>query len=876
MGVNIMDSFKIREKFLSFFKKNGHTIVPSSSLIPAQDPTLLFTNAGMNQFKDLFLGKETRKYNRATSIQKCVRAGGKHNDLDQVGFTARHLTFFEMMGNFSFGDYFKKEAINFAWEFLTKEMKLDKDKLIITIYKTDDESFDIWNKDIGLPPEKIIRLGEKDNFWQMGDTGPCGPCTEIHLDRGEEHGCGDPNCGPACDCDRILEIWNLVFMQYNKQEDGKLIPLEKTGVDTGLGMERLAMIMQGKESVFEIDLLQTITRKTEELTKINYDKSTEDIKAAFNVLSDHVRSASLLIADGCTPSNDGRGYVLRKIIRRAALFTQKLSDDQRLFTKLALEFINYMCPIYPELKISKDLIINLLDSEIDKFSTNLIQGQNILDKYIAKNLEKNKKVLSGEQVFKLYDTFGFPPELTELISKEKDFSIDMAGFEKEMKKQQEQSGKKSDKKDFVLNVTGKISTEFVGYEKLEVETKINFIQQEGNSLWIITNESPFYVESGGQVSDTGWLKINDKIIKILNFKKLYNTTKNPGIAIEINNKDLDTKLKINDQVTCIVDYYNRINTTKNHTATHLLQAALTQVVGTGIKQAGSFVNDHNLRFDFTYHKALTKKEIEQVETLVNQKIQDNIKLEIFYTTLEKAKQEGVTAIFGEKYNPENVRVIKVPGFSAELCGGTHVTRTGDIGCCKILSEVALSSGVRRISGVTGPVAIKTFQQDFETIKSLGETFKVKSEDVLDAVCKQGDKLTKSLHEIKQLKKQILQTQIPVWQKEVTQAGKIPFLFLELEEVDGGQLKEISQQIEAKSPGLYFMIAPNKKNEDQINFFGYLSKQFEAEVNLKEFSKFLNKNLNLKGGGSKNLIQGGGNKLDSKKLKQDITNWLKLI
>ncbi|MFA5074647.1 MAG: alanine--tRNA ligase [Candidatus Babeliales bacterium] len=870
-----MDSFKIREKFLEFFEKKGHTIVSSSSLIPAQDPTLLFTNAGMNQFKDIFLGKEKRKYDKATSIQKCVRAGGKHNDLDQVGFTARHLTFFEMMGNFSFGDYFKEKAISYAWEFLTEVMQLNKEKLFVTIYKTDDESFKIWHENIGISAQKIVRLGEKDNFWQMGDTGPCGPCTEIHIDRGTEFGCKKPTCALGCDCDRFLEIWNLVFMQYDRQSDGTLVPLQKTGVDTGMGMERLCMIMQSKNSVFEIDSFQVLIKKIEDFTKIDYKKSPKNIQAAFNVLIDHTRSSSLLIADGCTPSNEGRGYVLRKIIRRAALFAQKLSNDQNLFSKIAYEFINYMCPIYPELKTSENLILGLLNNELEKFSINLDQGQNILEKYIQKNLSENKKILSGKQVFKLYDTYGFPPELTNLIAKEKDFDIDMPGFEQEMKKQQEQSGKKTETDNVVLAVSENITTKFVGYDNLQITTKINFLQQEGDNLWLVTEESPFYVESGGQISDTGFLNINNEIFKIEDFKKLDNRQKNPAIAVKIFAQATEENIKIGDNITCIVDNYSRINTTKNHTSAHLLQAALRQILGSGIKQAGSSVNDSSLRFDFTYHKALTQDEIEQVEILVNNKIQENIKLDIFYTTLEKAKDSGVTAIFGEKYNPEEVRVIKISDFSAELCGGTHVKSTGDIGCFKILSETALSSGVRRITAITGPVAIKTFQQDFSIIKNLCEIFKTKTEDILQAINKQQEKLTQNIHEIKTLKKQLLYLQVPIWQKQIFDAGKTPFLFLELEELlDNGQLKDICQQLEQKTPGFYFLTC-KIINSEKINFFGYLNNSYENKIDLKEFSLFLKEKFNLKGGVSKNLIQGGGEKVNTNELKQQIINWLKI-
>ena len=862
-----MNSLEIREAFLKFFKKNGHTAVPSSSLIPAQDPTLLFTNAGMNQFKDVFLGNEKRSYTRATSIQKCVRAGGKHNDLEQVGFSNRHLTFFEMMGNFSFGDYFKEEAIKFAWEFLTKNMELPKENLFISIYKTDDQAHEIWNKTIGIPEDKIIRLGEKDNFWQMGDTGPCGPCTEIHFDHGKDTGCKQKDCNPSCDCGRFTEIWNLVFMQYNRQEDGELKPLKQTGVDTGMGFERLCMIKQNKDSAFQTDIFTPIIKKIEELTKIDYAKSPEKTKAAFHVLTDHVRSCSLLIADGCMPSNDGRGYVLRKIIRRAALFTQKLSDNPKIFSALANEFICFMSAIYPELKVNKDLIIKVLDQETERFSVNLIQGQNILEKYIDQNKKEKKAVLSGEQIFKLYDTFGFPSELTKVIANEEGFSLDMDGFEKEMKKQQEQSGKKTKGKEAKLDIPDTVSTNFVGYDKLEIKTKVNFV----NDSWIVTEESPFYIESGGQDSDKGWVTINKQTYPIKAFYKS-DKTQNPAIALKIDLKD--AKIKIGDSVECVVDYYSRINSAKNHTATHLLQAALVHIFGKQIKQAGSLVNDKHMRFDFTHPEGLTKEHIEELEEIVNQKIQENIKLNIFHTTLEKAKDEGVTAIFGEKYNPEQVRVIQVPGFSAELCGGTHVKSTGDIGCFKIENEVALSAGIRRITATSGPQAIKFFQNCFQVTKALGEYFKAKPEKIIEAVEKQQENLLKAQSEIKQIKKQLWKSQIPTWQKDVKPVGKVLFLFLEVEDLDGTQLKQLSEEIETKSPGFYFIVSQNSKTPERVNFFGYLSKKWSKEVNLKEFCKLLKDKFEWRGGGSPTLVQGGGSKADA--VKEEVCNWLKLI
>ncbi|MBU4387179.1 alanine--tRNA ligase [Candidatus Dependentiae bacterium] len=865
-----MNSMEIREKFLNYFKKNGHEIVSSSSLIPAQDPTLLFTNAGMNQFKDLFLGNEKRLYKTACSIQKCVRAGGKHNDLEEVGFTNRHLTFFEMMGNFSFGDYFKKDAIKYAWEFLTKEVNINPKDLKITIYKDDDQAYEIWNKIIGIPADKIYRLGEKENFWQMGDTGPCGPCTEIHFDNGKDVGCKSDHCDPSCSCGRFTEIWNLVFMQFERQQDGRLIPLQQTGIDTGMGFERLNMILQKKDSVFQTEIFAPIIKKIENLTKLSYDKSDKNTKAAFHVLCDHVRSSSLLIADGCLPSNEGRGYVLRKIIRRAALFAQKLSDNPKLFSSLSKEFISYFSLIYKELKDNEKLILATLDDEIAKFSENLKSGKVILEKYIEENKKNNKNYLSGEQVFKLYDTYGFPSELTKVIANEQDFTLDMSGFNEEMKKQQEQSGKKSKDKIIVLDIPEDINTKFLGYEKLELESEINFILKEKDFSWIITKESPFYVESGGQISDKGWLNIDNKIYEIEEFYKSVNT-QNPAIAVKIKNANL----KLGDKVKCIVDYYSRSNTAKNHTATHLLQAALVQILGKHIQQAGSLVNSDFFRFDYTSNNAISKQDAEKIENIVNQKIQENIKLNIFYTTLQEAKKAGVTALFGEKYNPEQVRVVQVPGFSAELCGGTHVNSTGDIGLFKIESDVALSSGVRRITGITGPKAIETFQSSFDTIKTLVEKFKVKPEQILTAIEKQTENMDNLNSQIKQLKKQILKAQIPEWQNQVKHVGKIPFLFLNLQDFDSAQFKEICESIETKAQGFYFIVNTNFKTPDQISFFGYVSKNFEKQIDLKLFSKDILAKFGLKGGGSNTLIQGGG-KQPENNIEQEIIMWLKAI
>jgi len=863
-----MNSKLIREKFYTFFEERGHTKVPSSSLIPADDPTLLFTNAGMVQFKDVFLGKEKRSYKRAVSIQKCVRAGGKHNDLDNVGFTQRHLTFFEMMGNFSFGDYFKKEAIEFAWEFLTKTMELEADKLYASVFVTDDESFDIWHEVIGLPEEKIYRLGAKDNFWQMGDTGPCGPCTEIHIDRGPEYGCKDiAECGPACDCDRFIEIWNLVFMEFDRQTDGTDKPLKQKGVDTGIGFERLCMISQGKNSVLDIDLFMPIRDRIEELTGKKYSEQDELLKGAFRVIEDHIRSSTFLIADGCMPSNEGRGYVLRKIIRRAALFALKLTDKD-IFPALSRVVIDEMGDIYPELRTNENLIVTTLRSEIQRFAVNLIRGQRILEEYLQSNPDR----ISGEQAFKMYDTFGFPLELLNVVARERNIAIDMEGFDEAMRKQQEQSGKKVgiDELD-QLAIAAELATEFTGYDSYQTESSVvalikdNEIVEsvkEGDACWIITKESPFFVIGGGQEPDKGWITIKGQRADILDVRYVGN-----GIAVQIN---APIDIAVGALVVETVDEQFRKDVMRNHTATHLLQAALIELFGTSIKQAGSFVGPDHLRFDFNYMGSLSADDIKKVEDIVNRKIRENIPICIGYMTLEQAMQKGVLAFFGEKYKPEQVRVVEVPGFSSELCCGTHVRATGDIGVLKITEEKALAAGQRRIIAVTGRAAVNLFQHDFTVVKALSNEFKVKREAVLEAINAQKEHMQDLQTEMKRLRISLREFQMPHWESQISKVGDIPYLFLLLEGNSHDELKDIAQQFEKKKPGLYILLSSLDGNSI---FIASLSKQFEKKLSLKELATWLKDHFGLRGGGSKTMIQGGGGAID-KAILQELASWLK--
>ncbi len=862
-----MKSTELRDQFFKFFVDKGHVMVPSSSLIPAQDPTLLFANAGMNQFKDVFLGKEKRSYSKAVSIQKCVRAGGKHNDLDNVGFTKRHLTFFEMMGNFSFNAYFKKEAIEYAWEFVTKNLKLSQEKLHVSVFETDDESYQIWKDVVGLPADKIHRLGKDENFWQMGDIGPCGPCTEIFIDRGPEFGCKKP-CGPACECDRFLELWNLVFMQFDQQPDGSTTPLKKTGVDTGMGLERIAAVLQDKESVYETDLFMPIINETETLTGKKYDNAPDALKAAFRVVADHIRAATMIISDGGAPSNEGRGYVLRKIIRRGALFAQKLTD-KNIFPQLAQVVIKQFGAIYPELKANKDLIQQLLTSEIEKFSANLLRGKPILESYLQEAKESGS--FKGKHAFKLYDTYGFPIELVHARAREENIKVDTAGFGKEMAAQKAQSGKKlTDPLDH-LELPAKIKTSFTGYDELETSSEIIALIQDGASVenvtknsdvYVICKKSPYFIVGGGQVPDEGWLIIDGKKVAIKQARYI-----NGRIAALIKTP---VDLKVGQKITSCVDPVWRTNAMKNHTATHLLQAALMQLFGKTIKQSGSLVHPDYLRFDFTYHAQLSDKDIKKVEDLVNDKIRQNIPVEIEYMPYNQAIKKGVLAFFGEKYNPEEVRVVDVPNFSMELCGGTHVPRTGDIGTFKITDVSTIAAGHRRIVALTGPRAIDLFQDTFDTSKKLSQLFSIQRDKVVQTVEKQADDLKNLTKELKQLKQKILTAQLPAWKKEISDVNNVPFLFIKLDDAPHDMLRDIAQKLQSKKPGLYFLISgANGKSF----FLTSLASQFSDTVNLKKFGAWLKDTHGLRGGGSATMLQGGGGKIDAS-LRDAIVQWLK--
>lgn len=870
-----MKSSQIRSEFLEFFKEQGHAIVPSSSLIPADDPTILFANAGMNQFKDLFLGKEKRAYVRAASSQKCVRAGGKHNDLDNVGFTERHLTFFEMLGNFSFGDYFKEDAIAFAWEFLTERLKLDPAKLYPTVHTSDDEAFEIWRK-ITKDPNKIVtRLGDASNFWQMGDTGPCGPCTEIFYDRGDAYGPCEVDIGG--DNVRYIEIWNNVFMQFNRQADGKLVPLTQTGVDTGAGLERVALVMQGKDNVYDTDTFTGIRTEIERLSGKTYATSSPDIKAAFNVLCDHIRSTSFIIADGGMPSNEGRGYVLRKIIRRAALFAQKLGSPM-IFPQLVPCLIEQFGGFFNELVQNQTLITQVLTLEVERFAENLVNGQAILKQYIEANKKQNQNHLSGEQVFKLYDTFGYPPELSTLMAKDYGFAVDMDGFEVEMNKQRQQSNTKTDAtaQKQELNIPASIQSTFTGYQTTSDEGTIIWSHATSDGAYIVTDKSPFYVECGGQVDDTGAVIIDGKTFTVQGLSKAGGFTKDFAIVHKLAGDTSNASLfKVGTKVKLVVDATKRADTANNHTATHLLQAALCKVLGSYIKQAGSVVHPDYLRFDFAHLSPLTNEQIEAIETIVNQKVSENIPVQIKHQTLAEAQKQGVTAFFGEKYDPASVRSIAVGDFSHELCGGTHVPATGVIGTFKITQEISVATGIRRIVAVTGTGAAKLFRETFNIVKGLATKLKSSVTEVPENIERTFNQISELQGQIKALSSKLQDTQIPFWLDEMKSYGKLRALVLNLEDLDPQDLKEICEKLARRQEGLFIVMSHKTQSPTTVSFVAFLSEQMRQHLTLDILSDFIKKE-GLKGGGKAGVIQGGGTIADRTSFKQRLSAALEML
>ena len=751
-----MTGNEIRKKFLEYFEKYDHQIVRSSSLVPQDDPTLLFTNAGMVQFKRIFLGEETRNYNRATTSQKCVRAGGKHNDLENVGYTARHHTFFEMLGNFSFGDYFKEKAVEFAWDLMTNGYGLPAEDLWVSIYLDDDEAHDLWNKNIGVPADRIVRFGEKDNFWAMGDTGPCGPCSEIHLDRGEKYGCGRQDCKLGCECDRYLEIWNLVFMQFNRDASGKMTPLPKPSIDTGMGLERVVSILQDAATNYDTDLMMPIIRKAEELSEKKLG-DTHESDVAMKVISDHSRAAAFLIGDGVLPSNEGRGYVLRRIIRRAIRYGRNIGLTKPFLHETADVVFNIMKPAYPELSEAKAFITNVIRNEEIRFSETLDNGLRLLNDTLSDMKAGGHTEVPGNVIFKLYDTYGFPVDIVRDVVRDKGMTLDMDGFDSDMEKQRAQSRTVTSFSGIseaykTLSAQG-VKPEFVGYDENSCDAEVLLLVEDGKEVSdtsagaqveVVTQKTPFYGESGGQVGDTG--KITAQGLEIA----ISNTIKDPTGLVIHNGKILSGKIRKGESVTLTIDHTTRDATACNHTATHILHSVLRKVLGDHVKQAGSMVASDRLRFDFTHFSQIDADTLNQIETLVNERIRENVSVETQEMDAEDAFKSGATALFEEKYG-DRVRVVSLESFSQELCGGTHTSATGDIGLFKILSESSIASGVRRIEAVTGSDALAFTQKQSGIVQDIAGLLREKPDALVQRMEKQIATQKALEKEVEQLK-----------------------------------------------------------------------------------------------------------------------------
>ena len=855
-----MKTAELRQAFLDYFKKQGHTIESSSSLVPVDDPTLLFTNAGMNQFKDVFLGREDRDYTRATTSQKCVRAGGKHNDLENVGYTARHHTFFEMLGNFSFGDYFKREAINFAWTFLTGKdcLALSEEKLWVTIYASDDEAFDIWNKEIGVPADRIVRIGDNkgapyasDNFWQMGDTGPCGPCTEIFYDHGSDVAGGPPG-SPEEDGDRYIEIWNVVFMQYNRQADGEMLPLPKPSVDTGMGLERITAVLQGVHSNYEIDLMQDLLKAASDI--LGGVATTE---ASLRVVADHIRSCAFLIADGVMPSNEGRGFVLRRIIRRAARHGNKLGATKPFFYRLTGALVELMGEAYPQLVSSQKQIEKILLQEEEQFAKTLENGLRLLEQDIA---ELKGTEIPGDTIFTLYDTYGFPVDLTNDIARERGLTLDYQGYEKAMERQREMARAASkfgiDYNAAGLKFDGK--TEFTGYEHIDGHETIRAVvvdgtektAEAGDEAVVLLERTPFYAESGGQVGDTGLLTWSGGRFKVLDTRKEGDNHLHIGTLIE-------GKLFSGLEVDARIDHARRERTKKNHSATHLLHAALRKVLGEHVTQKGSLVDPDKLRFDFSHFEPVTPDELREIERQVNKQILDNTPVQTEITDMEKAQGKGAMALFGEKYG-DVVRVLSMgaDAYSVELCGGTHVSRTGDIGLFRMTSESGISSGVRRIEAVTGFGALQWVDETERTLREAAKLVKGSRESVIEKVQQALERNRQLEKEIDALKAKLASSAGSDLAESAIDVGGLKVVAAEMVGADRKALMETADQLKNKLGEGVVVLASVEGGK--VTLVAGVTKSATGRIKAGDLMKHLAAQVDGKGGGRPDMAQGGGN------------------
>lgn len=848
---------EIRQAFLDFFHSKGHQVVASSSLVPHNDPTLLFTNAGMNQFKDVFLGLDKRNYSRATTSQRCVRAGGKHNDLENVGYTARHHTFFEMLGNFSFGDYFKHDAIQFAWELLTSEkwFALPKERLWVTVYESDDEAYEIWEKEVGIPRERIIRIGDNkgapyasDNFWQMGDTGPCGPCTEIFYDHGD-HIWGGPPGSPEEDGDRYIEIWNIVFMQFNRQADGTMEPLPKPSVDTGMGLERIAAVLQHVNSNYDIDLFRTLIQAVAKVTG-----ATDLSNKSLRVIADHIRSCAFLIADGVMPSNENRGYVLRRIIRRAVRHGNMLGAKETFFYKLVGPLIDVMGSAGEDLKRQQAQVEQVLKTEEEQFARTLERGLALLDEELAK---LSGDTLDGETAFRLYDTYGFPVDLTADVCRERNIKVDEAGFEAAMEEQRRRAREASGfGADYNAMIRVDSASEFKGYDHLELNGKVTALFVDGKAVdainagqeaVVVLDQTPFYAESGGQVGDKGELKGT-------NFSFAVEDTQKYGQAIGHIGKLAAGSLKVGDAVQADVDEARRTRIRLNHSATHLMHAALRQVLGTHVSQKGSLVNDKVLRFDFSHNEAMKPEEIRAVEDLVNTQIRRNLPIETNIMDLEAAKAKGAMALFGEKYD-ERVRVLSMGDFSTELCGGTHASRTGDIGLFRIISESGTAAGVRRIEAVTGEGAIATVHADSDRLSEVAHLLKGDSNNLADKVRSVLERTRQLEKELQQLKEQAAAQESANLSSKAIDVNGVKLLVSELSGVEPKMLRTMVDDLKNQLGSTIIVLATVV--EGKVSLIAGVSKDVTDRVKAGELIGMVAQQVGGKGGGRPDMAQAGG-------------------
>ncbi|HDJ8496355.1 TPA: alanine--tRNA ligase [Escherichia coli] len=848
---------EIRQAFLDFFHSKGHQVVASSSLVPHNDPTLLFTNAGMNQFKDVFLGLDKRNYSRATTSQRCVRAGGKHNDLENVGYTARHHTFFEMLGNFSFGDYFKHDAIQFAWELLTSEkwFALPKERLWVTVYESDDEAYEIWEKEVGIPRERIIRIGDNkgapyasDNFWQMGDTGPCGPCTEIFYDHGD-HIWGGPPGSPEEDGDRYIEIWNIVFMQFNRQADGTMEPLPKPSVDTGMGLERIAAVLQHVNSNYDIDLFRTLIQAVAKVTG-----ATDLSNKSLRVIADHIRSCAFLIADGVMPSNENRGYVLRRIIRRAVRHGNMLGAKETFFYKLVGPLIDVMGSAGEDLKRQQAQVEQVLKTEEEQFARTLERGLALLDEELAK---LSGDTLDGETAFRLYDTYGFPVDLTADVCRERNIKVDEAGFEAAMEEQRRRAREASGfGADYNAMIRVDSASEFKGYDHLELNGKVTALFVDGKAVdainagqeaVVVLDQTPFYAESGGQVGDKGELKG-------ANFSFAVEDTQKYGQAIGHIGKLAAGSLTVGDAVQADVDEARRARIRLNHSATHLMHAALRQILGTHVSQKGSLVNDKVLRFDFSHNEAMKPEEIRAVEDLVNAQIRRNLPIETNIMDLEAAKAKGAMALFGEKYD-ERVRVLSMGDFSTELCGGTHASRTGDIGLFRIISESGTAAGVRRIEAVTGEGAIATVHADSDRLSEVAHLLKGDSNNLADKVRSVLERTRQLEKELQQLKEQAAAQESANLSSKAIDVNGVKLLVSELNGVEPKMLRTMVDDLKNQLGATIIVLATVA--EGKVSLIAGVSKDVTDRVKAGELIGMVAQQVGGKGGGRPDMAQAGG-------------------